>query len=133
MKRSSRLSTWIATLLALGASGCFSVRHQLPPNAYFGRLPGAAPAAPANFSAKAHKNWLVSGLIPYSRFNSGDLLRKRAPDGTARVENLSIETRFDVLDTIIWIVPGFFYGYYVWAPRSVGVAGTLVRETPAGE
>jgi len=44
------------------------------------------------------------------------------------VESLAIETSFDTVDTIVWFFPGFLYGYYIWAPRTVRVEGTQVRD-----
>ncbi|MFQ5514696.1 MAG: hypothetical protein ACE5FG_09675 [Myxococcota bacterium] len=116
--------------LALLTSGClFTVKHELPPNVYFGKLPHSSGERRKNFEDKGMKNWLLAGLVPYSGWGSKDLLPKRP--SVDRIENLSIETRFSALDTLIWVVPGFFYGYYIWAPRSIYVTGTQVEKTQA--
>jgi hypothetical protein len=126
------LSVGLTALLALTATGCFSVSHKLPPHAYFGKLPTQTAAAEtrAGFERSAMKNWLIAGLIPWSSFSSDDLLEKGAP-GVLRFENLEVTTQFTALDTLIWIVPGQFYGYYVWAPRHITVKGEAVRSGAA--
>jgi hypothetical protein len=122
----------LAALAALFATGCFSVSHKLPPHAYFGRLPSptAAGETRAGFERSAMKNWLIAGLVPWSSFSSDDLLEQGAP-GVLRYENLEVTTEFNALDTLIWIVPGQFYGYYVWAPRHITVKGDAVRSGAA--
>ena len=105
-------------LLALLASGCFTMRHELPPGAHFGRRPDASAGTP--FERAASKNYALAGLIPYSDFNASQLL------GTPPAQPLElreIETVFSPFDVAVSIVPGLFYGYYVWAPRTVRVSG----------
>ncbi len=117
----------LAGLCAVALSACFSVPHKLPPHAYFGKLPAAtAGENRARFERSAMKNWLLAGLVPWSRFSSKDLLDESGP-GVVRYENLVVETEFNALDTLIWIVPGQFYGYYVWAPRHITVKGDEIR------
>lgn len=115
---------------ALAASGCFSVSHKLPPHAYFGKLPKAPTETSTEFERSAMKNWLAAGLIPWSRFSSDDLLAE-SPSGVLRYENLEVKTEFNWMDTVIWIVPGQFYGYYVWAPRHITVTGEEIRSGTA--
>jgi hypothetical protein len=111
------------------ASGCLhSVRHELPEHTYFGQLPAAEGERRVAFEDSGMKNWALAGLLPYSSWSSSNMLAER--NGAKRVENLEIETRFGRIDTIVWVVPGFFYGYYVWAPRTVSVSGTKVSEGP---
>jgi len=109
------------------ATGClFTVRHELPPNAYFGKFPSQPHEKIHRFKDHGMKNWFLAGLGPYTRWSSKDLLEKNGDGSHERIENLAIETRFGTLDTIIWVFPGFFYGYYVWAPRTVEVSGSQV-------
>ncbi len=131
MRRSRALrSLALLTLAALSGACMFKVNHELPPGAYFGTLAPAADEVEESFDRGGMKNWALAGLVPYSRFSSSDLLAKQTDTSNARIENLEIETRFGTLDTIIWVVPGFFYGYYLWAPRTVAVRGTRVDESP---
>ena len=117
-------------LCGLVATGCFSVSHKLPPHAYFGKLPPAATETTSRFERSAMKNWLLAGLIPWSTYSSDDLLEESAP-GVLRYENLEVMTEFNWMDTVIWIVPGQFYGYYAWAPRHITVTGDEVRSGTA--
>lgn len=130
--RSTPRSVVVTALFAIAATGCFSVSHKLPPHAYFGKLPTqtAAGETRAGFERSAMKNWLIAGLIPWSSFSSDDLLEQGAP-GVLRYEDLEVTTQFTALDTLIWIVPGQFYGYYVWAPRHITVKGEAVRSGAA--
>jgi len=120
----------LVALCAFAAPGCFSVSHKLPPHAYFGKLPVAAGEASSEFERSAMKNWLLAGLIPWSRYSSDDLLAESA-SGVLRYQNLEVKTEFNWIDTIAWIVPGQFYGYYVWAPRHITVTGDEVRSGTA--
>jgi hypothetical protein len=129
MKPLARSMT-LALAVALGATGCFSVQHTLPPNAYFGTLPrGASAEGGTPFEAQAHKNWGLAGLLPYSRWATPDLLAAQANLSNGKsVQIREIETIFDPFDVFISIVPGAFYGYYIWAPRSIHIVGV---ERPA--
>lgn len=132
MKRHTWTRRGLAAATALLLSGClFTAKHELPPNAVFGKLPRGPAAKVEHFEDDSMKNWALAGLVPYSGFSSRDLLAKQTSTPDARVENLEIETRFGTLDTIVWVVPGFFYGYYLWAPRTVAVRGTRVDDAPA--
>jgi hypothetical protein len=114
-------------------TGClFTVRHELPPNAYFGRLPSPPAKRIDRFEDHGMKNWLLAGLVPYTGWSTENLLEKNGNGSDERIQNLAIETRFGALDTIIWVVPGFFYGYYVWAPRTVEVRGSRVSQDRGG-
>ena len=126
-----RIPILLLSLCAVLSTGCFSVKHRLPPHAYFGTLPAAPGEQSSHFERSAMKNWLLAGLVPWSRFSSDNLLAESGA-GVIRYENLVVETRFNVVDTIVWIVPGQFYGYYVWAPRHVSVTGDEVRSGVAG-
>ncbi|MCP4006026.1 MAG: hypothetical protein GY725_17710 [bacterium] len=107
-------------------SGCmFKVSHELPPKTYFGKLPNAPAATEQKFERQGHKNWWLAGLVPYSDWGTRDLLASSS--GVQRIEDLEIETTFDTFDTIVWVIPGFAYGYYLWAPRSIKVKGVEVR------
>jgi hypothetical protein len=116
---------WIATLaIALGSMGCFSLQHELPANAYFGTLPGGAAPPGIPFDRTARKNWALSGLIPYSRWSTSDLLAAEPSVPTAgSVQIREIETVFAPFDVAITIFPGSFYGYYFWATRTIHVSG----------
>jgi hypothetical protein len=92
--------------------------------------PADSPGEPiVRFERSAMKNWLLAGLVPWSSFSSDDLLAENGP--VLRYENLQVETEFNAIDTILWIVPGQFYGYYVWAPRHITVTGDEVRSGAA--
>ncbi len=107
------------------ASGCMHrVTHELPPNAYFGHVPTRPDQQTSSFAADGMKNWALAGLVPYSSWSSANLI-PQGP-GVERVENLMLQTQFSTLDTVVWVIPGFAYGYYLWAPRTVTVRGSKV-------
>jgi hypothetical protein len=115
----------LLAILALGASGCFTVEYRLPPHTYFGQLPARSDEKAVDFDREAMKNWFLAGLFPWSKFSSDDLI---APDARVhRIESLELETRFSGLDTLVWVIPGQFYGYYLWAPRTLRVRGREIR------
>ena len=120
-------SLWTLTLsAALLTTGCFTMEHRLPPHTYFGALPAQPGEQSLPFRQEAMKNYWLSGLFPWTRWSSNALLTPLA-DGD-RIEDLQMETRFSPLDVAISIFPGLVYGYYVWAPRSIGVSGRIVRK-----
>lgn len=111
-------------VVSLVSSGCmFKMRHELPTNVYFSAEPRAEKGK--SFEDEAMKNWALAGLVPYSEFGAKDLI----PAGSGgELSSLSIETVFTGIDTVIWVVPGFFYGYYLWAPRHVKVEGEYIED-----
>ena len=122
MRGSLRLGTILATLGLL--SGClFNVEHRLPPRTYFGKLPAQASEQRVPFALEAPKSWYLAGWFAYTDWGAKDLL---AATPATRVENVEIQTQFTRRDTIIWVIPGFLYGYYFWAPRTIRVTGTRV-------
>ncbi len=122
--RVSRAS--LALAVAFLCSGCmFKVAHELPPNTYFGKLPGTSTMGARNFEREGHKNWALAGFVPYSNWATKDLLEDDAD--LRRIEQLEIETTFNTFDTVVWVIPGFAYGYYVWAPRTIKVTGVEIR------
>ncbi len=130
MQRSKRLRSvvrGVAYGLSLGmlCSGCFTVEHQLPKGSYFGKLPTRSGERVQSFDEEAHKNWFLAGLFPYSSFSVEDLAPQDAPP--ARIQNLAVETRFSEFDVFISVIPGAFYGYYLWAPRTIRIQGQQVR------
>jgi len=112
----------IVLALALLASGCFTMRHELPAGAHFGGRSEAAPAG-TPLDRAASKNYALAGLVPYSSFGAAALL---GPDAPPRIQIREIETVFAPFDVAISIVPGLFYGYYVWAPRTLHVRGEVL-------
>lgn len=112
--------------LALAAGCMHKVQHELPPNAYFGHVPAHPSEQVSSFAADGMKNWWLAGLVPYTSWNSANLIPH--DKNVARVENLMVQTQFSTLDTIVWVIPGFAYGYYLWAPRTVTVSGSKVVE-----
>lgn len=125
MRRHGSGALALALCLGLAASGCFTVQHDLPDNAYFGTLPAKPGETRQPFRTEAMKNWALAGLVPYSSYDTGNLVE---PLAARRLEGVEVETRFSELDTLVWIVPGMFYGYYIWAPRTLSVSGTEVRD-----
>jgi len=119
------VQTLLVALLSLQLSGClFYMNHELPPNTTFGGRPaGGAPAKHAEHSKL--KPYLLAGLLPYPGFPTRNLLQP--PHRGQRLTNVEIETQFNWFDTIVWVVPGFFYGYYVFAPRHATVRGDYVQ------
>lgn len=109
-------------------SGCmFQMNHRFPPNTVFEAASaesGAAPPTLKSFEESGMKNYFLAGLVPYTRFGTKDLAE--APRAGQRLAVSEVETTFNALDTLIWVVPGFFYGYYVWAPRHVGMTARYV-------
>ncbi|HVH04827.1 MAG TPA: hypothetical protein VNE71_02375 [Myxococcota bacterium] len=114
----------VAVALALPLSGClFYMNHELPPNTTFGgRVEKGTHVQHAENSKL--KPYLLAGLLPYPFFPTKDMLK--APPQGKHLTNVAIETQFNWFDTIIWVVPGFFYGYYVFAPRHAKVTGNYV-------
>jgi hypothetical protein len=128
MKASNGIRAALTAALALGLTGCFTMNHTFPPNTQFGRRPdgavGVRPAADAGM-----KNYLLSGLLPWTSFGTKDLARNPGPG--RQLADVEVETQFNWLDIVIWIVPGQYYGYYVWAPRHVGYEGVVVENVGA--
>lgn len=125
MKRMKTLLTCcLAGWFVLPLGGClYQMKHEFPDGTYFNRQRDATVTRKIDDSQM--KNYLLAGLAPWSDFGSKDLV-----DVSAHEEHLSgvkVETTFNVLDTIIWVVPGFAYGIYVWAPRHVGVKGDVIE------
>ncbi len=122
------MSRAAVSLLCLAlASGCMhKVVHELPPNAYFGHAPARPAEQTSSFADHGMKNWWLAGLVPYTSWNSANLI----PQGpkVERVENLVVQTQFSKLDTVVWVIPGFAYGYYLWAPRTITVQGAKVEQ-----
>jgi hypothetical protein len=126
-----RLTACAATLVL--ASGCmFQMNHRFPPNTIFGGASAATGGAGrganaptlTSFQDSRMKNYLLAGLVPYTGFGTKNLAA--APNAGQRLAVSEVETTFNALDTLIWVVPGFFYGYYVWAPRHVGMTARYV-------
>ena len=124
--RSKSLIAIAAASACLLASGCmFKTQHAFPQHTYFGRAPDAASVEKREaFAHEASKNWALAGLVAWSDWGVVDL----APENrrNQRIENASLETIFDELDTVVWVIPGFAYGYYFWAPRTIRFAGDQV-------
>ena len=53
-----RIPVLLLSLCAVLSTGCFSVKHRLPPHAYFGSLPAAPGEHSSHFERSAMKNWL---------------------------------------------------------------------------
>jgi hypothetical protein len=115
----------LALGLALATSGCFTVEHRLPAHSYFGRMSARPDETARDFDQTAMKNWFLAGLFPYSDFTSGSLVSTGSP--VRRIEVSELETQFNTIDNIAWVIPGQFYGYYVWAPRHVRIRGREIR------
>lgn len=114
----------LVATLSLQLTGClFYMNHELPPNTTFGgHVEHAKRVQPAENSKL--KPYLLAGLLPYPGFPAKNLLAP--PHHGQHLANVSIETTFNWFDTIVWVVPGFFYGYYVFAPRHAIVRGNYV-------
>ena len=127
MKLANSLRAALAAGLSVALSGCFTMNHTFPPNTQFGRRPeGAVGIRPT--ADEGMKNYLLSGLFPWSRFGTKDLAKDPGPG--RQLADVEIETEFNWMDIVIWIIPGQYYGYYVWAPRHVGYEGVVI-EHPA--
>jgi hypothetical protein len=125
MRRTGRILG--ALLVAAAANGCmFKVKHELPARSYFGHLPKSEQERTRPFETHGMKNWALAGMVAYSGWGTKDLI-PGAP-AVRRVEDLAVETRFSTIDTIVWVIPGFAYGYYLWAPRTIEVEGNRVYE-----
>jgi hypothetical protein len=117
----------LAAGLSVALSGCFTMNHTFPPNTQFGQRPGGAVSV-GKVEDKGMKNYLLSGLLPYTSFGTKDLAKDPGPG--RQLADVQIETQFNWFDFVVSIVPGLYYGYYVWAPRHVGVEGVVI-EPPA--
>jgi hypothetical protein len=118
-----------ALALALSLSACFHVQHELPSGTFFGTLPRMEEAPGAPFEQAAMKNWFLAGLFAYTSFDAGDLIQPPEPGRYVKLEQ--IETVFSPWDVVISVVPGYFYGYYVFAPRTMRVRGQVVETRAA--
>ena len=74
---------------------------------------------------KTDRNYLLSGLVPYTSFGTKDLAKDPGPG--KQLADVEIETQFNWFDFVVSIVPGLYYGYYVWAPRHVGYKAVVVE------
>jgi len=118
-----------ALTLVLSLSGCFSIKHHnLPMDAYFNQEdPGNAKVS--HFESTRMKNFLISGLFPYSRFGVKDMVDVQPG---RKISGLQVQTQFNAFDVFVTIIPGMAYGYYIWAPRHVSASGSyLDGEVPA--
>lgn len=119
------LARGLAALLALPLAGCmFAMEHRFPEGTRFDQERDVRVVRRVDDSAM--KNYLLAGLLPWTHYGTKDLVGEPGPG--RHLSSTSVETTFNALDTVIWIVPGFFYGYYVWAPRHVGVKADVVQE-----
>jgi hypothetical protein len=116
-----------ATTLTVVLSGCFTMSHTFPPNTQFGHRP-AGSVSVQKVQDSGMKNYFLSGLFPYTSFGTKDLAKDPGPG--RELADVKIETQFNWFDFIVSIVPGLYYGYYVWAPRHVGYEGVVI-EHPA--
>ena len=114
----------LATALTVALSGCFTMTHTFPPNTQFGHRPDGSVSV-EKVGDKGMKNYLLSGLLPYTSFGTKDLAKDPGPG--RRLADVEIETQFNWFDFVVSIVPGLYYGYYVWAPRHVGYKAVVVE------
>jgi len=124
MKTALRFRAALVAALSLALSACFTMNHTFPPNTQFGHRPERAVGVHA-VGDKGMKNYLLSGLLPYTSFGTKDLAKDPGPG--RQLADVEIETQFNWFDFIVSIVPGLYYGYYVWAPRHVGFEGVVVE------
>lgn len=118
----------VVVLLAVPMSGClFQMSHRFPPGTEFGRRPVGFKDV-RKIDDNSMKNYILAGLLPYTSFGTKDEARL-LPD--ERLMDTEVQTSFNAFDTLIWVVPGFFYGYYLWAPRHVELKGEVVRPNTA--
>jgi len=122
-----RLRFRAALVAALGVSlsACFTMNHTFPPNTQFGRRPEGSVGV-RSVGDEGMKNYLLSGLVPYTSFGTKDLAKDPGPG--RRLADVEIETQFNWFDFVVSIVPGLYYGYYVWAPRHVGYEAVVVED-----
>jgi hypothetical protein len=119
-----RLRAALVAALSLTLSACFTMNHSFPPNTQFGRRPEGAVGVRSVGDA-GMKNYLLSGLVPYTSFGTKDLAKD--PGAGRALADVQIETQFNWFDFVVSIVPGLYYGYYVWAPRHVGYKAVVVE------
>ncbi len=118
-----RLAGTLAAVMLVALPGCmFKMQHDLPLRTYFN--PETGLGRRTHFEKAAMKNWALAGLVPYSDFGAKDLVD---PLAGAELSGVRIETVFTGLDTLVWVIPGFAYGYYLWAPRHVELEGDYVQ------
>ena len=115
----------LSALVSVALSGCFTMTHSFPQNTQFGRRPEGSVSV-AKVGDKKMKNYLLSGLLPYTSFGTKDLAEDPGPG--RRLADVSVETQFNWFDFVVSIVPGLYYGYYVWAPRHVGFEGVVIED-----
>lgn len=117
--------TLLVALVSFQLSGClFYMNHELPPNTTFGGRPTGGERTQHAEQSKL-KPYLLAGLLPYPGFSTKNLLQP--PHRGQHLANVEIETQFNWFDTFVWVIPGFFYGYYVFAPRHATVRGDYLQ------
>jgi len=124
MKTAFRFRAAVVAALSLALSACFTMNHTFPPNTHFGHRPEGVVSVRAA-GDKGMKNYLLSGLFAYTSFGTKDLAEDPGPG--RQLADVEIETQFNWFDFVVSIVPGLYYGYYVWAPRHVGFEGVVVE------
>jgi hypothetical protein len=124
MKPANSLRAALAAGLSVALSGCFTMDHTFPPNTQFGRRPEGSVSV-GKVQDEGMKNYLLSGLFGYTSFGTKDLAKDPGPG--RQLADVTIETQFNWFDFVVSIVPGLYYGYYVWAPRHVGYEGVVIE------
>ncbi len=120
----NRIRAALAVLLSVALSGCFTMTHTFPPNTQFGHRPDGSVSV-KHVEDYGMKNYLLSGFLPWTSFGTKNLAKDPGPG--RELADVEIMTRFNWFDFIISIVPGLYYGYYVWAPRHVYFEGTVIE------
>ena len=115
----------LALTLSVSVLGCFTMHHTFPPNTQFGRRPDGAVAV-EKVEDYGMKNYLISGFLPWTSFGTKNLAKDPGPG--RELADVEVETKFNWFDFIISIVPGLYYGYYVWAPRHVYFDGVVIAD-----
>jgi len=124
MQKALRFRAALVAALSLALSACFTMNHTFPPDTQFGRRPAGATGV-RSVGEKGMKNYLLSGLVPYTSFGTKDLAKDPGPG--RHLTDVEIETQFNWFDFVVSIVPGLYYGYYIWAPRHVGYKAVVVE------
>jgi hypothetical protein len=124
MKTALRFRAAVALALSMALSACFTMNHSFPSNTQFGHRPEASVSVQP-VKDVAMKNYLLSGLLAYTSFGTKDLAKDPGPG--RQLADVEIETQFNWFDFVVSVVPGLYYGYYVWAPRHVGFEGVVIE------
>ena len=120
-----RSITALVLMCSVLFSGCMSIRNEFPepaaaPRMSFGPLDAAGPRPVVrHFERNGRATFWLFYLIPKNKLNGYELARREAGEGEA-IQNLKIQTQFDVVDFFVSFIS------IVFGTRRIDVEGDIV-------